>query len=82
MRQRIHIGYKLHKQKKTKRLVKHGAGRVTMETDRFNPHTGEKIGTQLIRLNMSDAIQTRDALAAQLADITELIIDMEAVLNN
>ena len=80
MRNRIHIGYKLHKKKKTKRLIKHGELLVTMETDRFNPHTGEKLGTQLVRLNMPDAIRTRELLASQLEDITELIADMEAVL--
>ena len=80
MHNRIHIGYKEHKEKKSKRLTKHGEHLVTMETDRFNPHTGEKLGTSFVRLNMPDAVRTRDILASQLADITQLITDMEEVL--
>ena len=77
---RIHLGYKDHKEKNKKRLTKHGESLVTMEIDRFNPHTGEKLGTKFVRLNMADTIRNRDILASQLADITELIADMEEVL--
>ena len=80
MRGRVHIGYKKHKDKKNKRLIKQGPKNVVMEVDTFDQFTGEKTGSRFVRVKLEEAIQTRDHLQQQVDDINELIADVEALL--
>jgi hypothetical protein len=80
MRGRVYVGYKKHKQKKTKKLKKQGPNSLLMEVDQFDQFTGEKIGTRFYRVDLEQAYRTRDNLQQMLDDITELIADMEAEL--
>jgi len=80
MPKRIYIGYKKHKNRKTKKLLKQGPNNVLMEVTLFDQHTGDKTNSRFVRVKLDDAIRTRDLLQAQLDDVTELITDVQALL--
>lgn len=70
--------YRERKQKNLASLIKIGDV-IVLSVKRFSPETGEKISDDLVHLNIDSLKQTKEQLQKHIADIDELLADIENI---